>query len=186
MRKKQECKLLKIKIFFTFFGEHSKSLFLCFPAFLLQLFPEHLSCETGYGAVTKFLEEWAGAWRVTLPGKETWTCAGSSGCAISCVRPNASVKAPGCPERCWSSYRNMGGFAIEAFHLGERLSGHRLSRQSRCLQLHNHTNTDLRHPCSFLKNLGQDPVKGPALRHTEKAAFRPENFHVCTEHLRDK
>lgn len=108
----------------------------------------------------KSLEDWGGAWTVTLPAKETWTCTGSSGCAISCVRPGLMPASPGCPERCWSSYRNMGGFAMEAFHLGECLSGQRLSRQSWCLQLHSHMNTDLRHPHSFLKKLSQDPLSG--------------------------
>lgn len=104
------------------------------------------------------------------------TCMDSSGwaiglCEVWCFCESFSR----CPERCWSSYRNMGCFALEAFQLGQSVSGQSLSRQSWCLQLHNPMNSDLRYLHSFLEKLSQDPLKSSALRSTLKELFlRPK------------
>lgn len=95
MRKKQDCELLKIKIFFTFSGEDSKSLILYFPAFLLVV-PKNI-CPVRLGTVLSQnfwrTEEELGQLLYTRAGDLDMTCMGSSGCAIGCMRFDASVKA---------------------------------------------------------------------------------------------
>lgn len=190
MRKKQKCELLQIKIFFMFFGEDSKSLVLCFPAFLLQSFPEHLFCETGHSAATKFFEGWEGACTVALhqgrqPGHdmhgEFWMC--HQLCEPWCFCESFSW----CPERCWSSYRNMGGFAMEAFHLGKCLSG---QKSVQAMLVSSFTTIQMQTcgiPTLSWRSYTRTQLKGfGSQSQTERAAFRPKNFHLCPEHLRDK
>jgi len=80
MRKKQECELLKIKLFFTFIAEDSKSLILCFPAFLLQSFPELCAVRLGMVSLQNFwgTEEELEQLLYTRAGDLDMTCMGSS------------------------------------------------------------------------------------------------------------
>lgn len=114
------------------------------------------------------------------------TCTGSSGCAISGVRSDASVKAsPGALKGAeaateiwealpwklftWDSVCPDSGYpgnpGISSFTTERRLEA----------------------PTLFPEEVKPGPTEGfSSQRHAEKAPFRSKNFHVCLEHLRDK
>lgn len=131
-------------------------------------------------------EEELGQLLYTREGNLDMTCMGSSGCAISCVSPDVSVKASPGVEGAEAATEKKGGFAMEAFHLGECLSGQTLSSQcwSPASQPYG---CKLVAPRLFPEEVSPGPTEGfGSQSQTERAAFRSKNFHLCPEHLREK